>query len=401
MQKPDIGLKIKFIHQAIGMFRGGGEHWALNIACGLKDLNCDVNFLTGRPLIGKIRYQLEKFETEYVTIPYLRDFAQRVSNKGNSIKFISSKKRQDFLKRSFNFLGNLIHQYYDNMSQDLVYNYLKKHSKDFDAVLLHSMPGLGSRMVDELNIPTVIMLPGPPNEKYKNEISRFNAVISIGQAIDSISKIRPDAVNILPGVDIDLFKPIESNIREIYNIDQNDKVLIFVGRFVPIKNLPFLIDAINQVVTIDNKIKLLFVGEGPLEEYLKMKVNQYGINQNVIFTGKIEYNDLAKYYSAADIFVITSTYDNYPLVVLEAMSCQLPVIGANVGGIPQQIQHGFNGLLFEKNNQQQLEEAILTLINDKQRCIQMGKINRKKVLQGFSWQERAKKVKQIFENIII
>ena len=84
----------------------------------------------------------------------------------------------------------------------------------------------------------------------------------------------------------------------------------------------------------------------------------------MIFTGAIPHSQLSFFYSAADIFILPSQYETFPIVVLEAMACELPIVATNVGGIPMQIENNVNGFLVELNNTEQLKDTLLKLLAD-------------------------------------
>ncbi|MBA7657123.1 D-inositol-3-phosphate glycosyltransferase [subsurface metagenome] len=249
-------------------------------------------------------------------------------------------------------------------------------------------------------IPVVISYPGPPGRRSKNLLSQADVIITSGDAVRYIREnFRKDVVDIPPGVDFNLFKPTSSNIRDKFSIGDN-KLLLFVGRFVPLKNLPFLITTFREVVKEKKDIRLILVGEGPLKSTIKRLVKKYRLEGYIIFTGKVPNKELPPYYSAADIFVIPSSYDNFPNAVLEAMSCSLPVIATRVGGIPQQITHYKNGLLVKSENIDEFKKAILYLLTHEDLARAMGKENRELVKRKYNWLRSAQRLKEIYESLL-
>jgi len=286
-------------------------------------------------------------------------------------------------------------------SQSDIFHYLKKRRGDYDIVQIFSQSALASRIVEELKKPVVIRFPGPPLIVDLKKIQKCNAIVANG---DAFLKIRDtmveDVIDIPPGIDSKQFKYIASDVRKQYNIAIDDKLLLFVGRFVPLKNLPFLIKGTAELIKSDNKIKLLLVGEGPLYNQTVQLVSKLNIVDHVIFAGRIVNVDLAAYYSAANIFVITSYYDNFPNAVIEAMACGMPVIGTKVGGIPQQVEDGVNGYLIENNNIREFKEAVLKLITNRRLCRKMGEKNKEMVKAKYDWTKSAGKFLEIYETIL-
>lgn len=151
--------------------------------------------------------------------------------------------------------------------------------------------------------------------------------------------------------------------------------LVFLGRLVPEKGIKTLIRAMAKLP----EVPLLIVGEGEQRQELERNVNEKNLT-NVTFTdykkGK-ELQDLLR--EAAFLIIPSEWYENCPMVILEAHALGKPVIGANIGGIPEGIDENENGLLFEPGNVEQLAEKIRYLYERKDLCEQMGRDGRAKV----------------------
>ncbi|MBA7530294.1 D-inositol-3-phosphate glycosyltransferase [subsurface metagenome] len=365
------------------MYRGGGETFNLNIASGLQKLGVKVSFVTGKPLFGEVKYPITEFPAEYCSSSYIRDLALPISSMRNihipGPDFIIDNLDQIFFCRSC----------------------LKLLSKNQDYDILHvNRIGL-IKMKTIRDTPIVIRFPGPPLLWQRKLIQRFDAVIASGDSVNFIKEnIRNDVIDIPPGIDAEKFKPVNNSIRNEYLIGDADKILLFVGRFVPLKNLPFLIESFKEVIKQTEDVKLMLVGEGALEKRIKKLIENYKLQKSVIFTGKVDNKELAKYYSAADIFVLSSFYESFSFVTIEAMSCQLPIVATNVGYLPKLIKPGENGFLIESGNVQQFKDAIITLLDDESLAKEMGKRNRIKVQEKYDWVQSAKKLKGVYESLM-
>ena len=127
--------------------------------------------------------------------------------------------------------------------------------------------------------------------------------------------------------------------------------MLFVGRIASEKNIEFLLDAHSQIVKKHKNAKLLIVGDGPdLEEYKKLSF-KYKIQNNVIFTGKVPWEDVPLYYSISDIFVTASYTETQGLTVVEAMAASLPVIALNDDAFKNTVVDGLTGELFNKKSE--------------------------------------------------
>ena len=114
-------------------------------------------------------------------------------------------------------------------------------------------------------------------------------------------------------------------LRDKYNIKPDERVFLFVGRIDIVKNIYFIAESLKKLSDKGFKFKMLFVGTGLESENLKLKVTEYGIEDSVIFTGKIMGRvEISKYYKLADLFLFPSLYDSSSLVQIEAASQGTP-----------------------------------------------------------------------------
>jgi glycosyltransferase involved in cell wall biosynthesis len=168
-----------------------------------------------------------------------------------------------------------------------------------------------------------------------------------------------------------------------YSISLNVKtkhdafVIVNVASFSKWKNQMFLLEAFNNALKMNNRLKLIFVGGGPLKKDVEKRAIEYGIYENTVkFIGVSD--DVPKYLSEADIFCLCSTFEGFPISMLEAFDAGLPVISTDVGGVKDILIDGENGILVESNNIEQLENAILKLAHDIELCNKISQTNIKK-----------------------
>lgn len=146
------------------------------------------------------------------------------------------------------------------------------------------------------------------------------------------------------GVDTTRFSPKHrsENLRKQWDADENTRVMLYVGRLSPEKEVQVLIESYANLQTIQpNKTKLVIVGDGPDFARLKSLPEAKG----VIFTGSLRGQDLAAAYASADVFVFASQVETFGNVVLEAMASGLPVIAYDYACAHQYLTQGVNGWL--------------------------------------------------------
>lgn len=200
-------------------------------------------------------------------------------------------------------------------------------------------------------------------------------------------------IRVIPGgVDIKKFRKINSNeIDEMFGT-KNKKVIVFSGKLTPYKGVKYLVKAAKKI-----KGEILILGDGQERKNLEQITKDENI-KNVKFIGHLgsDTEFLVKFYSRADVFVAPSIWDEpLGLVILEAMSCNTPVVVTRKGGIPLAVKDGQNGFFIKPRNSNDIADKVNKLLeNDdlrKKMSIKARKIAEKK----FSW----KLISQKFENI--
>ena len=177
-------------------------------------------------------------------------------------------------------------------------------------------------------------------------------------------------IHIIPtGIEVERFYRKNVNEKKVnelkkqYNIKKNDFTLIFVGRIAEEKNVPYLIDVMSDIIKKKSNIKLLIIGDGPdKEKYEKYSIKK-NTSKNVIFTGKVAWDDIPVYYSLGNAFISASTTETQGLTIIEAMASSLPAICINDESFSGTVVNDLNGYLFD--DKKDCEDKILKLANDK------------------------------------
>lgn len=170
------------------------------------------------------------------------------------------------------------------------------------------------------------------NTNVSEEATRF----FIQQKAFSVSKSR----TVYNGIDLRKFVVCSEKreiIRRQHGIEKGDFLFLNVGRLTPAKDQRTLISAFQGVVMKYPTVKLLIVGEGELREELEQQISHLNLEQQVILAGNQQHVEV--YYNAADCFVLSSAWEGFPMVLLEAMSCGLPVVTTNLGGCIEAVNY--------------------------------------------------------------
>ncbi|MFH1551668.1 MAG: glycosyltransferase family 4 protein [bacterium] len=166
-----------------------------------------------------------------------------------------------------------------------------------------------------------------------------------------------------------------------------------VSRLVKKNGLEDLIQAGQY---LDFPFKILIIGKGSDKDKLIKLTKKLNLEEKIFFLGHIQYEDLVSYYSASDVFVRPSLSEGLGNVFLEAMANELPIIGTNVGGIPDFLKHRETGLFCKVNNPKSIAEQIKEILFDRtlQKKIIMNGM--KLVEENYTWHNIALKMKKIF-----
>ncbi len=178
------------------------------------------------------------------------------------------------------------------------------------------------------------------------------------------------------GVDTQLFTAVSKHDPHCFQ-------LITVSRLIERKGIQHILQALATLPLAD--VHLTIVGEGNYQQTLIEQSKQLGLQDRVTFYGYCPREQLSQVFEGKHVFVLPSMAEAFGQAFVEAMAFGLPVIGAKTGGVMDVIAEE-NGILVDADSPEQIKDAITTLYHDRQRCQQMGKNNRNKVVEHYSWQ---------------
>jgi glycosyltransferase involved in cell wall biosynthesis len=188
----------------------------------------------------------------------------------------------------------------------------------------------------------------------------------------------------------------EENLVEDSVLFEKEPVIIAIGRLVKAKDYPTLLNAF-KIVLEKKSAKLIILGEGPEEVFIKKLVKDLRILEKVFFLGfkKNPY----KYLKNSSVFVLSSIREGFGNVIVEAMACGVPVVATDCKSGPAEIiQNGVNGILVEQQNPEKLAEAILEILNNSEFSKNLSEAGKLRA-QYFSIEKSVKNYEQIFSNL--
>lgn len=201
------------------------------------------------------------------------------------------------------------------------------------------------------------------------------------------------------GIDINM-KDMPDDVEELktYLSLNNNFVIGCVGRFVEVKGHQYLLKAIKEVTDIYPKIKLLLVGRGSLKEKLTAFASELGIAKLVIFLD--ERRNVAQILNLLDLCVLPSLQEGLSITLLEALAMGRPCIATAVGGNREVIVDGESGILVRPRDDKALAEAIISLLNDRQKASALGSNGRLRVKEHFNIKQSVTGTQSLYELLV-
>lgn len=204
-----------------------------------------------------------------------------------------------------------------------------------------------------------------------------------------------DKITIIPnGVDFNLFNPY----RGKKDPNRAEKIIVSVSRLTEKNGLDYLIRAMPQVLEkVDSK--LIIVGDGDQRTYLENLIKRLGIEDRVVLKGWVRYEDVPEIIASADLFVRTSITEGLGTAFLEAMACATPVVGSRVQGILDIIQEGYNGILVNPTDVQEIANSIIRVLEDESLRSNLIK-NGLKFVEKYRWDNISRQYLELYRKIL-
>jgi glycosyltransferase involved in cell wall biosynthesis len=285
-------------------------------------------------------------------------------------------------------------------------------------------PYAGYRYAKSQNMPFVVTYHGDWDSSYGNIIRKIgisasnkfiiNKLLSYAQIIISpsesyvnsspyLTKYNKKVIVIPNGVDLDEF---DSNLtkdecKRILGLPEDKLIILFFGFLSPYKGPNILLKSLPKILDSVPNALLLFAGRGVLKESLEDLSEKMSVKANVRFCGFVEERLKSLYYKSADIFCLPSMMSTecYPLAILEAMACSIPVIASNIGGIPDIIKDYQTGILVPPSDENALANAIIYLLQNKSERIRFA-TKARTFVKNYSWNSIAEKTEGLYETLL-
>ena len=232
-------------------------------------------------------------------------------------------------------------------------------------------------------------------------IEESNAVTAISEYLREVTLKEFDIqrpIEMIPNfVNCDVFQPAKDNSRREEFAPGNEKVLVHLSNFRPVKRVPDVIE-IFALVRKEIPAKLLMIGDGPDRATAEWMVHQNGLASAVTFLGK--QSQVQELLNCADLMLLPSDLESFGLAVLEAMACGVPAVCSRVGGVPEVVRDGVEGYLVTPRDIKTMAARALEILTDPSRQERMGKAARERALSQFCSTRIIPLYEKLYERVI-
>jgi glycosyltransferase involved in cell wall biosynthesis len=364
--------------------RGGGETYLSNLIEGLSGLGVECSVVTGKPLTQS--------NTELFSVPvprsrvfglghlYLRPYLNKSSSLLESVpsRLLSGVSSVSYDSSFATRVGAILNSLRPNVL----------HLHDSFATLY---PALVLKQSHEL--PLVVTLHG---RFWSPLLRKVDAIVAFGEPAGLLREKGLTPVEIPPTVDRQRFAAAYRN-REA---DEKSLKLLYVGRLIPAKNVSCLIKALKLLVKEGwSDVRLKIVGDGPLRPELEALSSSLELNRLITFEGALKQNMIQAAYCDSDIFVLPSSYDAYPIAVMEAMSSGLTVVVSNMV-FNDFLAEGDNCLRFDATSPKSLARTLSRLRRDQSLLKGLAQGALKTSTSFPSWESVARKHLDLYDALI-
>jgi glycosyltransferase involved in cell wall biosynthesis len=215
-----------------------------------------------------------------------------------------------------------------------------------------------------------------------------------------------EKIVILPnGIDLSEYAelPPKGSFKKKFNIPEDRKIILYLGRIHKIKGIDFLIKAYSHLKNKINFKDVVLVIAGPDDGYLseiKHLAQASSVSNSILFVGPLYGEDKLAAYVDSEVYVLPSRYETFPMTILEAYACGKPIVASKVGGLKDLVKDEETGLLFEPGNVEQLAKSIFNLLNGNDVAKEMGLRGKNFIRENLTVEKVVERLEKVYEEVV-
>ena len=296
---------------------------------------------------------------------------------------------------------------------------LSKEIKNFDTIHLHGFRNFQNipahHYAKKYSIPYVLQAHGSlPRIIKKQRLKKLydwvwgNKILKDASKVVALTRteaeqykkmgVDEDKIEIVPnGIDLSKFEnlPEKGEIRRKYLIEDDEKVILYLGRIHKIKGIDLFVKAFADLAAELDNVKLVIIGpDDGFLSMLKAQIEDLKMDDKILFTGPLYERDKLEAYVDADVYVLPSVYETFPVTVLEACACGTPVIITDRCGIADIVDKVGCVVEYDKD---QLRDAMFKILSDEELRRKLGVEGGRLVREEFGWDKIVRRLESIYE----
>lgn len=342
--------------------------------------------------------ELEKIEVSNIIFGVERSPLERECQKRN-IPFIKCKGKKLNKFSNYKFLKQIIKEYKPHAI----------HLHTSDSLTLYTI----SDLLFRLNTPTVFSKKGMGGSssflsKFKYNYKNVSAVICVSERVKQefstiLSERNKSKLKVIyDGISIERIKEPIYDLIEKLGINKEKQIIGNIANHVKAKDLPILIEAMNELVNLHQEKNVHLIQIGRFNEKitpeLKNRIRQYKLTDYITLAGFVE--DASSFISQFDIYVMSSEREGLPLTIYEAFYKKIPVVSTKAGGTPEVITDEENGLLVDVKDYKMLAEKVRLLLSNQTLKDMFSQNSYHLLTENYTSKHCAQKTLQLYKNIV-
>lgn len=349
------------------------------------------------------KYPVDVFTTSMTSKDSIENLGNiKIHRYGTLLKIASANLTSGILYKPLSHELDIVHAHYNTPYSDYSgLRYAKKKEVPFVVTYHNDAPEIGG-----------IFIRNWANKIYnktllKNVLKGADIIIATSNSYINESRFLRDykeKIEVIPnGINLKEFENSlsKSECRKKLGLPQDKRIILFFGNIVSYKGPHILLKAVKLLKNQINDFILVFAGRGVMQEEIKKMAVELDLSENILFTGYVKDELKPLYFKSADIFCLPSinVAEAFGIVNLESMASGVPIVSTRLGGIPDVVEDGKNGILAEPGDEKSLADALLFLIENEDIRTKMGNYGIKKV-NDYSWEKIANKTELIYKELI-
>lgn len=386
-------MNVLVLHSELGVLRGGGENFTRNLFSAFAERGHRVSAAFVADRSGRYPIPLPPLIEPFpIKGWWSNNLGQAtLSSTGFYLpRVIRTRLQWDRIQEGFSWRA---FDWHKRRFQRRAETEFSSRWREFDAVYVHGDVRLACMTSNHR--PTVLRLPGPVTAESEPLLRQIHIVCANGDALFRIRKFTGEHATELPvGIDIGLFNPGPTSIRQRLGWTDQHRVIGYVGRLMHLKGVDILAAAYRELSRKISDVRLLIIGSGAEEQSIRLVLAKQLSQRFVHIEPDVDHGELGKWYRAMDLLVMPSRYENFSNAVLEAMACGVPFLASGVGGNRIVAESGA-GWLFECGSAASLAARLNEILKEGFELKARSKISFDYIQNHHSWAATAEQLEKI------